>query len=510
MKRKDRTQMSRTNVLETVDATVQFKERWPSKYKFNGPPELPKRFRVSKTVERCLDALQVLQMGRDEYLLEYALAVPLQFLHDSLPYMVKRDVNIFLPVQRDIWSLELGGDFDRLDAELGDFIERHEEELSSKRYHFWPIDISRGGEDDPPRWALIVLHLTHKNENGDDSLMSKDTQKKPYNFLYAFAVIDPEHGNAARELEDEVITVLKHVSPKMGITYVTVNPPHFTITGEKENWSSGLRVFEMIRVWLDRITEHYCDNPHDHDEAKFWGAHPGWFNVDAIRSNMIGMAATMVNRAMKSTTRIAIEPILDNSMRHTIDDRAVTTQTMLPDRQCVGAFMPNQSRKHPYWINDTPVDRQNADDDAEETGTDSSEDSNEEAEIEVTAGREKKEAKKKSVEKKTTEKKTAEKKKKSAEKESAEKESGEKESADKKKTTEKKSAEKKTTKGKSTEKESTGEKSTEKESTEKESAEKKKESGKKSAKKRAAEPSEPPRSGRPRREIKKPKRYGAE
>ncbi|KAI0810242.1 hypothetical protein GGR55DRAFT_695443 [Xylaria sp. FL0064] len=245
MKRKDRTQMSRTNVLETVDATIQFKERWPSKYKFNGPPELPKRFRISRTVERCLDALQVLQMGRNEYVLEYTLAVPLQFLHDSLPYMVQRDVNIFRPVERDIWGLELGGDFDRLDAELGDFIERHEEELGSRRYHFWPIDVSRGGGNDPPCWALIVLHLTHKNEKADDSLMSKDTQKEPYNFLYSFAVIDPEHGNAARELEDEVIAVLKHVLPKMGITVGTTSVRENTWVPPSE--SSSLYTYRRER-----------------------------------------------------------------------------------------------------------------------------------------------------------------------------------------------------------------------------------------------------------------------
>lgn len=59
-------------------------------------------------------------------------------------------------------------------------------------------------------------------------------------------------------------------------------------SGSKEHWSTGLRVFEMIRVWLDRITEAYCKNPYVHDPIKFWEAHPGWFNPDAVRSNMIG------------------------------------------------------------------------------------------------------------------------------------------------------------------------------------------------------------------------------
>ncbi|KAI0426495.1 hypothetical protein F5Y09DRAFT_351192 [Xylaria sp. FL1042] len=387
---KNKNQMSRTNVLVAIDATIQIKDRWPRKDKLKGPPDLPTDFYRSGRIERCLDALQLLQLRRNEYLLEDALAVPLEFLHESLPYMVQRDVNIFQPTQRDIWGLELGGDFDRLDTELSGFIERHEEALSGRRYHFWPIDVSRGSENGPPHWALIVLHLTHDHGDGDGLLSPKDTQEEPYNFLFDFAVIDPEHGNAARELEDEMATILKHVLPKMGITVGTtsvrentwvppslMNPPQLTSTGEKENWSSGLRVFEMIRVWLDRITDHYCRNPHDHDWDNFWAAHPGWFNVDAVRSSMVGMAATMVNRAMKSTTRIAIEPILDKAMRHAIDGHEGLTQTMMPDRRSVGAFIPNQSRKHPSWIKDTPLDRENGGDDAEETGEGVSADANE-------------------------------------------------------------------------------------------------------------------------------------
>lgn len=66
-----------------------------------------------------------------------------------------------------------------------------------------------------------------------------------------------------------------------------VNAPQRT-RGEPEYWSTGLRVFEMVRIWLERLAELHCIHPHGHDPAKFWAAHTGWFNADAVRSNMIG------------------------------------------------------------------------------------------------------------------------------------------------------------------------------------------------------------------------------
>ncbi|KAI3338321.1 hypothetical protein F4824DRAFT_509504 [Ustulina deusta] len=395
MAKRNRTAMTRTCVLETVDGTVRVRERWQRKNLYKGPPDLPEDFRFSERVERCLDALQVLQLKRNQYLLGETLAVPLQFLHDSLPYMVQPDVNIFRPVQEDIWSLPLNGDFDKLAPELDYFTERHEEALASRRYHFWPIDVSRGGENDPPHWALIVLHLSHRREEGQDPDTSDDPLTGPYNFLDSYAVIDPDHGSTARDLEEEIATLLQHVLPKMGITVGTrstrenpwvpprnsfeiVNAPQLTSAGARENWSSGIRVFEMVRVWLDRLTEYYCQEPHRHDRSKFWGPHPGWLNLDAVRSNMIGIAATMVNRAMNGTTRVAIEPIVDNAMRTDVDELGVLTQTMMPSRRRLGAFIPEQSRRHPSFINDTPAeDDEDKADESEPSQNDASEHSSE-------------------------------------------------------------------------------------------------------------------------------------
>ncbi|TGJ80864.1 hypothetical protein E0Z10_g7901 [Xylaria hypoxylon] len=323
----ERTVMNRTNVLETTNGTIRITGRWPRKDKNRGPPDLPANFRISTRVEKCLDSLNVLQSRRTQYLLDETLAVPLQFLHDSIPYMVQQDVNIFQPVQEDIWSLSLDNDADQINADLEEFISRHDDALTSRRYHLWPIDISpRANEDEPPHWALIVLHLVHRRVEEDNPDVPNDSLIGPYNALESYAVIDPNHGNAARELENETAELLAVILPEMGITVDD--------SSVREN------------PWVAP----------SHNQARFWDAHPGWINLDAVRSNMIGMAATMVNRAMNSTTRIAIEPILDGAIRLIPYDKGIRTQTMMPNRRQLGSFIPGLDRKHPAWLQDTPAD----------------------------------------------------------------------------------------------------------------------------------------------------------
>ncbi|KAF2968312.1 hypothetical protein GQX73_g5252 [Xylaria multiplex] len=301
---------------------------------------------------------------RTHYLENLALRVPLEFLHDSLPYMVQEDVNIFRPKAEDVWSVPFDFDDDDEDI-LEGVIDRHRSAFPHKRYHFWPIDINKTLDDDvPPHWGLIVLHLAHRQDDDDDPAQPIDPLAGPYNYLESYAVINPDHGDAARGLEDDTANLLLSLLPRMGIEFdhaTILNSPQLLLNAAAEEWSSGLRVFEMIRVWLDRLSEFYCQNPHAHDAAGFWAPHPGWINLDAVRSNMIGMAAATLNRAMDSTTRIAIEPILDGALQ--LNGEGVLTQTMMPDREQLGAFIPGRDRRHPALLRDNPEDAEDDDDD---------------------------------------------------------------------------------------------------------------------------------------------------
>ncbi|KAK5631684.1 hypothetical protein RRF57_007398 [Xylaria bambusicola] len=396
-----RTVMNRTNILEPVNGTIRIRDRWPRKDKYKGPPDLPEDFTSSIKVSRYLNALQVLQLQRHQYLSWEALAIPLQYLHNSLPYMVQRDVNVLPPVQNDIWSYAVHGKYPSVRDDMDAFVEKYKKALTSRPYQFWPIDISLPHGVEPPHWILIVLHLARdKGEDVDPNTPDYEL-KGPLNLVESYAVINPDHGNYARDMEDDVAAFLETLLPRFDVQvyppgvrqnpwvpprYVTlsmllnkqlltkyqvllVNAPQLTPTDSKEYWSSGLRVFEMARIWFERITELYCQSPHRHNPEKFWASHPGWINLDAVRSNMIGMAATLVNTAMNSTTRIAIEPILDNSMKHVSDNRTVLTQTMLPTRTGQGSFIPDQPRQNPTLIHDIPflvVEQQEGNDIKEE------------------------------------------------------------------------------------------------------------------------------------------------
>ncbi|KAI8624780.1 hypothetical protein F5Y19DRAFT_480269 [Xylariaceae sp. FL1651] len=348
--------LPRTNVLASyagqgnvmLDPEV---GRWTSKRSINGPPRLPQQYKFSQELLSVFDALQVLQAKRDQYLLDSTLKVPLDFMFNALPNMVRADVNIFLPEQDAFWAWP-----DDVSADTGDgvnsFAYYGRPRLLEKPFHFWPIDINQH-EGRPPHWALIVLHLERsRGINPDwDGLDSQDEFidiSDDFNVLQSYAVIDPDHGDEARDTEHDIIDKLLVILNVLGV----MNAPQHASSDGRENWSSGLRVFEMIRVWLDRITESYCLNPRLYDERAFWRPHPGWFNPDSVRSNMIGMAATMVNRAMESTTRVAIEPVLDGAIVFMPNGETIGTQTMMPDRQNVAAFDPSQNRTDPVAISE--------------------------------------------------------------------------------------------------------------------------------------------------------------
>ncbi|KAI1431355.1 hypothetical protein GGR50DRAFT_689760 [Xylaria sp. CBS 124048] len=398
--RRKKTDLFRSTVLGCVTGTVKIDERWPRKV-FKGPPTIPPDYQISIEVALSLDALYVLQATREQYLLGSALAVPLQFQHDSLPYMVQKDVGILPAVQFDFWHASDWEEF-LTDERLAELKERYHEQLTSRRFHFWPIDLNRADRDqwDIPHWGLIVMHMRN-TDNPDEEDPDHDEKVKPFNVLHCFAVINPDHGEAARELEEDVIQELLFILRTMGITVdgslqrepwvpPSMNAPQLRDGDQKEYWSSGLRVFDLARTLLNRIASEYSSTPHTIDSEIFWASHSGWFNPDAVRSDMIGMAATMVNRAMNGTTRVAIEPIIDNNMNIT-DERGVTTVThtvaMQPDRRQVGVFDRTRSRDSPRWFDDRVPEEPNdsSDRDEGEEGQKGREDEGEDDDVDVDA-----------------------------------------------------------------------------------------------------------------------------
>ncbi|KAI1496352.1 hypothetical protein F5X99DRAFT_424744 [Biscogniauxia marginata] len=335
--------LPRTNVLEVRPGKrISYPSRWQSKSFDKG---LPSDWRTDRRITRSMNALQVLQVTRDQHLLPECISVPVDFIFESLPKMVKLDVNIMKP-GKAMFDMFTCNDFDfsclindefMVDIDSnGDYVVPPlYRQFRRKPYHFWAVDVSTGQN---PQWQLIILHLQRTKKTDDDYVVEDEESddgefNKYFDKIESIAVIDPEYGRAGEARKTRTLDRILQVLDALDIK--PVNPPQYDTT---EHWSSGLRVFEIIRASLNRITESYCRNPRVHDGGYLWRSHSGWFNPDAVRSDMIGMAATVVNRAMDSTTRVVIEPIKD--MRYK-SGKKVEIQNMMPDRTRVNAFRPN-------------------------------------------------------------------------------------------------------------------------------------------------------------------------
>ncbi|KAI1323393.1 hypothetical protein F5Y16DRAFT_383873 [Xylariaceae sp. FL0255] len=306
--------LGRTSVFETSQGNVRVGQRWPNKL---AALNLPSGWKNSEPVFRAFNALQVLQSAREHPIFANTLHVPLSFLYDSLPDVVKMDVTVHRPFKwtedrQYRWTF----DWKKDDYDTSALDKSMIPKFKRKPYHFWPIDVERKPKR-PPRWALVVLHF----DQGDR--FNETETSDSFDTLQSFAVIYPDCSDESRQMEDDIAqwieTWLRSTGEfqfsadfeRMRPWLPPMNAPNST---SKENWTSGLRVFEMIRIFLDRLAQSYCIAPRVHEHDHFWDAHSGWFNPDAVRTHMIGMAAARVNKAMDFRTRLAIEPMREGAL----------------------------------------------------------------------------------------------------------------------------------------------------------------------------------------------------
>ncbi|KAI0601609.1 hypothetical protein F4775DRAFT_589379 [Biscogniauxia sp. FL1348] len=387
--------LPRTNVLEVKPWKRAFyPTRWQGKAAQKG---FPKNWQKDKNIIKAMNALHLLQLTREEHLSRECLSVPIKFVYDSLPNMVKADVNIIktgksmfdvFTCDGEDFSSAINGKFLMDDANGGDvpypplYLD-----LRRKPYHFWVVDVG-GGQ--LTRWQLVILHLGRNKAafEGEDGQVEYDYADEEFGNIESIAVIDPEHGKAGELREaktlDRFLQVLDALGFKPGPNFSRQKP--WIPPCGKIDWSSGLRVFDIFRTSVNRITDSYCYDPRVHDGDNLWKPHSGWFNPDAVRSDMIGMAATMVNRGMHYMTRVAIEPIKSIKFRN---GRTVKIQNMMPDRSQVYAFQPKKrkSGKPPVRYSDD-VDAENGPgaagiDHGYDSGTDSAVESDVDAYVDI-------------------------------------------------------------------------------------------------------------------------------
>ncbi|KAI1329081.1 hypothetical protein F5Y16DRAFT_397794 [Xylariaceae sp. FL0255] len=338
---------TRTSVLDTQTGNVKINSRWANKRK----QLLWRNWKNSEKIFRAFNALQVLQSFREAHVYANTLREPLDFLYASLPNMVKQQVNIYRPRKwsEDFdwnWTFDWDDDPDVYDYPNLEANMIHK--FQQKPWHFWPLDVERS-DMRPPRWALVVLYFFPDNELKSIAVLYPDPiyadsgriEDNIATFIVKWLRNTGQFNFPVEEFppdRDIDIDILRadpafrhHIEQSLTPLAIVVNVGE--IPGNPKYWSSGLRVFEMIRIFLERITQQMCMNagrviqpkypagrPTLFDEDAIWDDLPGWFNPDSVRTNMTGMAASMVNKRMRYQTRIAIEPIIpDTSFRRAPD-----------------------------------------------------------------------------------------------------------------------------------------------------------------------------------------------
>jgi len=220
--------LARTNVLERKGGRISVNKRWPRKTHTKGPPALPDEYQKNRGLARAFDALQLLQASRDMHLSPTGLNVPLEYLHDSLPEIVKQDVHIFPAEAKGPFSSVSSSNASGTGTETGivtgallsrdKFNRNFRPHFMNKPYHFWPIEINRsdgnyggsgsGGTDHrPPHWGLIFMNIgAHHVEPSD-----------PYIALKDYVIINPDYGKDARKLEDDIDARLRQILQSNGV-----------------------------------------------------------------------------------------------------------------------------------------------------------------------------------------------------------------------------------------------------------------------------------------------------
>ncbi|KAI0137614.1 hypothetical protein F4776DRAFT_622730 [Hypoxylon sp. NC0597] len=388
----------RTNVLDVADMGVRggrtsYPKRWPAKNRDKvGPITLPVGWRQNKRILNAWDALQILQTSRDMYLIGHCLTESFDHYARTLPDPVRDDVRIM--------DLGPGHVFGATDEAFAAYLTRQfnpslpigyertparYRPLYEKPYVFWTIDAEPTGVH---HWVTVIIHLEQPpipNPDWVEGDPEEDRFVKDQLFrrVESIAVVDPDatdDGSRTTRIYNRVIALLHQCAIYVNASFQGPTtlwvPPASPVQYQGENgeyeegardiWSSGLRSFDLVRQMLIRLTESYSVAPGVHNGDDFWRPTCGWFNPDAVRTEMIGYVAMQLNFYMGYNTRVAIETVA--SMQ--FDDRLVITNKLEPDRNFTDLFIPGSRdvNGQPIMWAEPLEEGENSDDDPEVDG----------------------------------------------------------------------------------------------------------------------------------------------
>lgn len=256
-----------------------------------------------------LRGLSSLQASRTEWITEDAVFKALWPYHDSLPLQVRQ--RIVLPPSEIVGLFDPSSTvYEQITQPGGAGIKRYRRWFrifAATEYVIWPINYSGN------HWELVVIHK-QQAENGDWTHVSQ------------IAVIDAwkNEGNSVRK--QQVHTRLEGFLKKMNMTFALNYERSVWAPWQRDLWSCGMRTYWAARQMMDRILKFHEDGL-TYSE-KLWEPLSGWFNVDFVRWEMIGLNAYFCVKDLDYRARVAVE--LVNQVQGDNDEMEDAGDTMRP------------------------------------------------------------------------------------------------------------------------------------------------------------------------------------
>ncbi|KAI8946695.1 hypothetical protein F4801DRAFT_596248 [Xylaria longipes] len=271
--------------------------------------------------ESDLYALNSLQLHRSQPLEQLSVQIPIEYLHDNLPPGARRRIGIPICGSPYIFSCP----DEHVLRRIRKYYRRWQgfwDTFRDSEYVFWPIEAERG------YFVTAIFHMDkglvddpNFDPDEDPNADIPRVQNPLFNIVHAWSVVDPQRGPTARKRVTRVRDRIERIFAAEGITFGPLSYMDQQVeNGERrampwvpplttsDDWSSGIRLFALVRQLIQRVLDSYCTGT-GHEEWFFAEPTCGWLNVDQVRHEMIGICAINTLEDMNWNARLAVECI---------------------------------------------------------------------------------------------------------------------------------------------------------------------------------------------------------
>ncbi|KAI8947714.1 hypothetical protein F4801DRAFT_494794 [Xylaria longipes] len=308
---------ARTSVL--CNGQIAWKVGWNQDMEYDQTKVEKAELRPIGDVTDDLNALNSLQMYRAKPLTPLEVKQPLRHVQSSLPDTVRARIytgdlygstdgvfscpdDEFETKAKRVFENEARGDGS---LNYNDFFRR----LRRAEWLLWDVEAERG------HWVAVIAHLyksTIRNPNKkffpDNDAIPVSIVSTDFNRIDEWCVVTTQRSPQGDAMTDRVRERLPTIFKEGRIGFDKKSEkPAIWVPMDETNWSSGLRVYSLIKTLMHRITEFHCTR--QRHQPTFWDPVSGWLNVDEVRAEMQGRAAQRCMAATGYRSRIAIEGV---------------------------------------------------------------------------------------------------------------------------------------------------------------------------------------------------------